>query len=64
MMEPEARIEALKVAVKVAYDLVAEAFEDLARVKPEADGDPFLLIAYGHVLQALIQDIDDGEAAR
>ena len=62
MMEPEARVAALKVAVVAAYDLVGEAFE-AAHIESGNDS-PLFVAAFGHVLQTLIHDIDDAEAAR
>ena len=62
MMEPEARIAALKVALVAAYDIVREAFE-AAHIESGNDS-PLFMAAFGHVLTALIQDINDAEAAR
>ncbi len=61
MMEPEARIAALKTAAVQATTIVQDAWAEMEHgTVPIA----FEAIAYDHVLQALIQDLHDEEANR
>ena len=66
-MSSKQRLEKLQFTIFEAFEIVERAFDaDLKR--PYFEGvlgaEQFRLIAFGHVLTALIQDIDAAEAAR